>query len=588
MDNTIFTPIAPSKFIVRNRVSKAVMLFGQKVEPGGSYDLMTIPHVSESDIQHSLLKGTLRNKLSIGEIRVTESNINLVQYSPEFTIFLQNVGISLGISSINETCVNNLTELSQVNDVVLPTGAALSIASLLNIFILDKTSTDTTDGITIVATSSGTGRWLRNQGGNIRWAKQLTWYVDADDGNDENDGNTDTTALATLSEYFRRVSGITIKGAVTIQMLTDSSDAYVLVNSETPEGITIQGIRTVVATGTLTNVQAYNYVPGAAQRGEITDTSMDFSTHVLRRIILTSGASVGAYAWIIKDLGSNSCVISPWIAANGFSEATPAITDDYEIVTQSTISGVYANQVLFRLILRDLKIISPGASYWWIGSIQCKGSYISLNGCEITAPDPQGPALIYWGLAQITGCCFHDFQYDIAFRTAFGLVDFYGCACVRASFGSANTHSDSFEFFLIPSVTLVEAGESWPINITRNSECIIATPVMWITVDDVRALTMKASSTCNIIQVGKILSVGGADGYGVSLSPGCTLTWYPSAQTASQVFDFDGGAGDFIIGGTTKTLAELGSTGYVDLVADPNTGVISGTGARVLPTDDTW
>jgi hypothetical protein len=101
--NTWFEKQCPTVFIVKNitrdkgGVGKTVRIFGVPIRADGNYDLISIPEVSEADIRHSLLKGTLMMKIITDEVRVIESNINLVQFDECQKEFLQNAGITEGL-----------------------------------------------------------------------------------------------------------------------------------------------------------------------------------------------------------------------------------------------------------------------------------------------------------------------------------------------------------------------------------------------------------------------------------------------------------------------------------------------------------
>jgi len=99
--NTIFPKQCDTVFRVKNIApnNKRVRVFTLPIKNGCVRDLMTIPHVSEADIRHSLLKGELNIKLRSKEIFVVESNINLLQFDPCHRQFLIDSGITDGIDA---------------------------------------------------------------------------------------------------------------------------------------------------------------------------------------------------------------------------------------------------------------------------------------------------------------------------------------------------------------------------------------------------------------------------------------------------------------------------------------------------------
>jgi hypothetical protein len=101
--NTWWEKQCPTVFKVKNitkakgGVGKTVRIFGVPIPVDTEYDLLSIPEVSEADIRHSLLKGTLMIKIATEEIRVVDSNIDLLQFDDCQKAFLQNAGITIGL-----------------------------------------------------------------------------------------------------------------------------------------------------------------------------------------------------------------------------------------------------------------------------------------------------------------------------------------------------------------------------------------------------------------------------------------------------------------------------------------------------------
>lgn len=128
--NTVFTVknVASSK--------KVVKIFNYPIPWNMERDLLTIPEVSEADIRHSLLKGTLAVKLRAGEIRVTNSTIDLLQFDTQQRSFLINAGVSAGLDAtviggsggLDETQHSRLRQLIHLNDIGGPMEGFASLA----------------------------------------------------------------------------------------------------------------------------------------------------------------------------------------------------------------------------------------------------------------------------------------------------------------------------------------------------------------------------------------------------------------------------------------------------------------------------
>ena len=546
-------------------MQKAVMLFGQKVEPGGSYDLMTIPYISESDIQHSLLKGTLRNKLSIGEIRVTESNINLVQYSPEFTTFLQSVGITSGISSDGATGVANLSALSQINNTAISNGTAISVVTVLDIYILDNTSTDTIDGIIIVATKSGTGRWMRSGTSNSKWAERETWYIDSVNGNDENVGDTNSTALATFAEVDRRIGPRIIKVFVTINILNDVAESFCGFQGAFPQIVMIMGTQTTIATGTITSITQWDHDPsdGYVASGLITDTALsgDWSVAGLggtslleKKIVITDGASEGAYAYLIADTGNpKEAHVSPWISDGGYSEETPVQDSAYKVVTLPRFTNRFRVSSHNQYVgFKDLQFESTIFSQ---ESFDCWGNCAVLGCVFVGSYANIDPALCQAGsVAYFYNCLF------------LGGIDLWNTACYLYSGAfkgvSINHVSNSFLEFQAATV-FYNTERSVKIPIRDGSHVAVNGGSIGVVVigSNTDGSVLEIRDNSSVFTNGTVYSIGGSAGAGVWVSALGSLGWNPVDADADTKFSF-ASATDFNIGETSKTIAEMSTTGF--------------------------
>lgn len=99
--NTVFKKQCPTVFKVKNIANegKRIKIFTLPIKNGYVRDLMAIPHVSEADIRHSLLKGELNRKILAKEIYIVESNIDLLQFDPCHKQFLIDAGITVGLDA---------------------------------------------------------------------------------------------------------------------------------------------------------------------------------------------------------------------------------------------------------------------------------------------------------------------------------------------------------------------------------------------------------------------------------------------------------------------------------------------------------
>ena len=87
-----------STFIVKNNnLRKTVKVMGINIAPGNSYNLMSLPGVTEADVKVSLLKGVLKRKLALGEISITSTDIDLSTLNDTQLSFLQNNSVNYGV-----------------------------------------------------------------------------------------------------------------------------------------------------------------------------------------------------------------------------------------------------------------------------------------------------------------------------------------------------------------------------------------------------------------------------------------------------------------------------------------------------------
>jgi hypothetical protein len=87
-------------FKIKNvsKIRKTLSIFNIRLKYNNIIDVLGIAGVSQNDIENSLLKGQLRNKILSGDIIVVESNIELLQYDESQKQFLENAGVVSGVN----------------------------------------------------------------------------------------------------------------------------------------------------------------------------------------------------------------------------------------------------------------------------------------------------------------------------------------------------------------------------------------------------------------------------------------------------------------------------------------------------------
>jgi len=278
--------------------------------------------------------------------------------------------------------VANIAALAALDDTSLPDGSVVAMASLLDSWLLDKNDTTTTvDGITVIASSAG-ARWLRMQIPSQEWALRDTWHINEITGDDENDGYTALTAIKTHNELRRRLGKLRLGessggGFFVVTIYLDSNITEEIVcdfefagdfNGGTPAGFMVyQGARTIVGSGTITNVTNWNNTAGVRAFGSIeaaglADTWSNLG-YVDKMIVSTSGANVGATAWVARDLGgaNKEARLSTWWDDGLFSEVNIANGTTFDIVSQTTISNrVIVTGSQSRAVFYDVNVVRTG------------------------------------------------------------------------------------------------------------------------------------------------------------------------------------------------------------------------------------
>lgn len=233
-----------------------------------------------------------------------------------------------------------LAALALVDDTEVPEGACVWVVTVRDFFSLEKTSTATADGITTIATASGTGRWRRLCLPALKWQEQTTWYINASTGSDEATGVDSAHAIKTFAEWKRRVGrDIRVVMDVYLETSLPSTDkfdvnAYVHITG----GLRFHGTRTVVASGTLTARTARD--AAANTPNDITDagTPQVWTSLVGKLVGFTAS---GAYAWVAKDLGGNAARISvPTTTTDQRSSCAEVVlagNEAYEVYDTTTV-----------------------------------------------------------------------------------------------------------------------------------------------------------------------------------------------------------------------------------------------------------
>lgn len=178
---------------------------------------------------------------------------------------------------------------------------------------------------------------------SLAYRSQATWYLDATNGDDDNDGLTAETAIATQAEWLRRTGGAPLV-AQTINILSDTSEAMTWRIKNTADTlVTVVGAKSApLYSGTISAIQ--NHSSSQNVDGRLTDSGLTgewMASGLLGKVVvLTSGTWPGWHFWLCSDLGSKTCRFSRVNNGQGaILQATPSVGNTYTVHSLRTLSG---------------------------------------------------------------------------------------------------------------------------------------------------------------------------------------------------------------------------------------------------------
>ncbi len=276
-------------FVVKNLATRTIKIFNSKIGSGNSVDLMKIPGITENIIKESLLKGTLYNKISAGEVQITSSDINLLTTNPTQKLFLSN---------------NNIPSLSTTRT---------DYASQTVWYIDPTLGVDTNTGLT-----SGTA---------IK-----TW--------------TELTKRIGTSPVISAPTNIYLLGDLPV------SDPLILKNPTLLMAgyLYVHGTLTAVTGGSGTYTSATSRVAATNTPCQVTDTARSSWTANVGQLIKNTAGTAGsidAFAWVLKDLTGNAARLTPLAKTDNTAsfthaiEVNPTVSDSYQLYTLSSVADFF-------------------------------------------------------------------------------------------------------------------------------------------------------------------------------------------------------------------------------------------------------
>jgi hypothetical protein len=262
--------------------------------------------------------------------------------------FSENGGAYRPLGAAGGLVFADIAAMAAYADTALPDGAVCEVATLLCSWELVRFSPIAPNGITVVAPSSGVGRWHRRDNLGNTWVYRSTWTIDQIAGDDENFGDVGAP-LETHDELVRRIGGHLGEGAgtITIDFVGNYTGNIDWAGSNTLGGVILVyvGVRTVLHLGTVTARTVYNTATSTI--GNLTDAALPatwtVSGYVGCAIKMDTGLLTGYVGWLQKDvepvLATRTVQYQQPIDVATFTVGDPGVGDGYEIFSTTVVTG---------------------------------------------------------------------------------------------------------------------------------------------------------------------------------------------------------------------------------------------------------
>lgn len=288
------------------------------------------------------ISGMVTNTTGIGSFYTVQNIIG--QAAERQNSYLE---IAFVPPSIQEVAA--ITNIYDIDDTLLPNGALVYVNTIRDYFQLNHNMSGIlADGITILNTNSGSGKWLRQNIPNRYWQETITeWHIDSA-GNDENVGSA-AYPIKTHAELCRRVGEYYVP-TEDILVYLDSATVDDLNVPFNPQNTVVTYIGTLSTTTTSTVSAATNRDASLNQPLEVTSSGAAnfWSSYTNSFIQMTSGASNGYGFWLQEDLNPGTpsagrmtpCLLIDINAASIDSEGNVSGADTFKVCSFTTVTSL--------------------------------------------------------------------------------------------------------------------------------------------------------------------------------------------------------------------------------------------------------
>lgn len=358
--------------------------------------------------------------------------------------------VSGDINTLSLSCLD-AADLASRPVAALEDGDIAFVQSLRSYFAINRTSTTAANGVTIITTPTGVGRWFRLEIIDPSWAQQADWYIDAVNGSDQNPG-TQALPLQSWAEFHRRVTFLT--QSTTVHLVGDFSEPIVGQFGGAPDAIgqpptlTIEGTVTVLDSGVITT----SADPDPAANAEGTLTSVDIPAWTAGAIVeADDGAGRLAWAPVLADV-AGTAQVPFWASVSAVGTPSHPLPAPGEAIRMFNCSAVNSRVNLqsaapfeVLIVLRYLNFTSGPNTI---------DSFCSLQACQINGGFGDWGRAFFFGTAFVSG--------GIEGHGPTGVTFYGGIALGNLSFGRTGYVAfDGFISYKTLTIGATLVGDSW-------------------------------------------------------------------------------------------------------------------------------
>ena len=326
-------------------------------------------------------------------------------------------------------------------------------------YVFRRTGNFVPDGRLVIPALWVRGVWVHEA---YQCCGQSEWHINAEKGNDGNDGATSLTALKTHAALQRKLRARwDVRRVIDVFLESDLGVEDPLVSDSYVAGaglLRYRGSLTTDYEGSFTDV--VTRVPGTTTYSTVTDTALELaawsSYGIGRRIRIVDGPRAGAIAWFIKDgaPGSKSTRTTPFFIPTiaqpvpfTFAEVFPQVGDPFVIETMVNVKtynfemrhepSTISNSGNVYMVVRDIDFEGANNTAGYVNCVNGGGQFQGCNLDSFTVASGAATAvacrlsnssLIGGALLAAYGCWHHGAT-DTAVNSGTTLiVDFGGIA----------------------------------------------------------------------------------------------------------------------------------------------------------------